>query len=197
MDYAAIHHKRQKRKDVDMKIPYFSHLSGVAYILGSYEFPEDVVVAGVLHDFLEDVVQKRRKWHLESELKERFGIEVHRLVESVTQQKKDGRGKDIDWHTRGKIYLERVSSPDTPVGAKAISCADKIHNIESLIMALDRHKGKEHKMWRKLKATPEEQVENFRQLHERVGANWEHPILEEFEKKINDLELRLHPTTRN
>ena len=48
LDFAAIHHRRQKRKDADLKIPYISHLFGVAYILAQYGFQEDVVVAGVL-----------------------------------------------------------------------------------------------------------------------------------------------------
>jgi (p)ppGpp synthase/HD superfamily hydrolase len=178
LDFAAIHHRRQKRKDPDIAIPYVSHLFGVAYILAEYDFPEDVVVAGILHDFLEDVVQKERKPKLAEELRKRFGDTVFELVSFVTQQKRDGQGRKIDWHTRGKIYRERLCAASTPEGAKAISCADKIHNIESIFMALERLKGRENKMWGRMKATPDQQLQKFVSLHEDLGKNWRHPILD-------------------
>ncbi len=160
LDFAAIHHAGQRRKDADIKIPYISHLFGVAYILAQYDFPEDVIVAGVLHDFIEDVVEKQWKPKLEPEMKKRFGENVHRLVRFVTQRKRDEAGGSVDWHTRGETYRRLLCDPGTPNEARAISCADKIHNIESLLMALGRHEGKEQKMWRRLKATPADQLRN-------------------------------------
>lgn len=187
LDFAAIHHDGQIRKDADVNIPYISHLFGVAYLLAQHDFAEDVVVAGVLHDFIEDVVDKKGKPKLESELIARFGEPVHRLVRYVTQTKRDSKGWKIDWHTRGEAYRTLLCDPSTPNEARAISCADKIHNIESLLMALDRHKGREAKMWGKLKATPDEQVEKFRLLHDGIQKCWHHPIVDAFEIKIVEL----------
>jgi (p)ppGpp synthase/HD superfamily hydrolase len=187
LDFAAMHHAGQRRKDADIKIPYISHLFGVAYILAQYGFPEDVIVAGVLHDFIEDVVEKQWKPRLEAELKERFGDHVHSLVRLVTQQKRDARGRRIDWHARAEIYRKTICDPNTPDEARAISCADKIHNIESLLMALGRQKGREQKMWQRLKATPADQLEKFRLLHLGIAACWKHPIVEEFGRKVEAL----------
>jgi (p)ppGpp synthase/HD superfamily hydrolase len=184
LDFAAIHHRCQKRKDPDIAIPYFSHLFGVAYILGQYDFPEDVVVAGILHDFLEDVVQKRNKPKLAEEMRAKFGETVFDLVSLVTQQKKDDQGQKIDWHARAEAYRKRLCSPNTPEGAKAISCADKIHNIESLLMGLERLKGREQRLWKRLKATPEEQLQKFEELHEEIGRNWQRPVLNELNNMI-------------
>ncbi len=191
LDFAAIYHAGQNRKDADIKIPYVSHLFGVAYILAQYDFPEDVVVAGTLHDFIEDVVEKQWKPKLEKELTERFGENVHRLVRFVTQQKRNENGKKIEWHTRGEMYRMLLCDPTTPDEARAISCADKIHNIESLLMALKRHEGKEQKMWGRLKATPTEQLEKFRQLHAGFAACWKHPIVEELGKKVEQLDAAM------
>jgi (p)ppGpp synthase/HD superfamily hydrolase len=187
LDFAATHHAGQKRKDADVKIPYISHLFGVAYILAQYDFTEDVVVAGVLHDFIEDVVEAQWKPKLEAELTRRFGDHVHGLVRFVTQKKRDEKGNRIEWHARGEAYRRLLCDPNTPDEARAISCADKIHNIESLLMALKRHEGREQKMWRRLKATPEEQLEKFRLLHAGFAACWQHPIVDALGAKINVL----------
>ena len=194
LDFAAIHHAGQRRKDADIKIPYISHLFGVAYILAQYGFPEDVIVAGVLHDFIEDVVEKKWKPKLEPEMKKRFGENVHRLVRFVTQRKRGEAGGSVDWHTRGETYRKLLCDPGTPNEARAISCADKIHNIESLLMALERHEGKEQKMWRKLKATPADQLEKFRLLHAGISGCWKHPIVEEFGKKVEALKAAVEST---
>jgi (p)ppGpp synthase/HD superfamily hydrolase len=187
LDFAAIQHAKQKRKDADINIPYISHLFGVAYILAQHGFGEDVVVSGVLHDFIEDIVEKKHKPILEQELTRRFGENVHRLVRFVTQQKRDERGKRIAWHARGEAYRKLLCDPTTPNEARAISCADKIHNIESLLMALRREEGKGGKLWRRMKATPADQLEKFHLLQVGLAACWTHPIVDEFGRKVGEL----------
>jgi (p)ppGpp synthase/HD superfamily hydrolase len=188
LDFAAFHHRRGKRKDADITIPYVSHLFGVCYILAQYDFDEDIVVAGILHDFLEDVVQEQHDEKLENEMRERFGKRVHKLVSLVTQQKRDVAGKKLPWLIRGEQYRKVLLARTTPDGARAISCADKIHNIESLLMALGRLKGDEKRMWGKLKATPAQQLEKFWMLHDGIRQAWQHPIVDEFGRKIDALE---------
>ncbi len=184
MDFAAIHHRKHKRKDPDIRIPYLSHLFGVAYILAEYDLPEDVVVAGILHDFLEDVVQKEDRPDLVPVMKKKFGPTVFRLVSLVTQQKRDANGRKIKWEKRGEAYLKRLCLKSTPVGARQISCADKIHNIESLRLALKRHRGHEHRMWDKLHASPGKQVQKFQNLHDRLAETFDHKLLERLEAQI-------------
>ena len=187
LDFAAVHHHEQKRKDADVAIPYVSHLFGVCYILAQYDFEEDVVVAGILHDFLEDIVDKHDRPDLADDMKGQFGDRVHKLVTLVTQQKRDAGGQKLPWHIRGESYRETLLSPTTPDEARAISCADKIHNIESLVMALGRMKGNEQAMWAKLQASPEDQLKKFVSLHAAIGSRWKHPIVDELERKIRIL----------
>jgi len=124
-------------------------------------------------------------------MRQRFGENVHMLVDFVTQVKRRPDGSKIPWAERGEAYRRRISDPSTPAGAKAISCADKIHNIESLLMALDRHHGREHEMWGRLKASPEEQLRKFQELHACLKERWDHPILYELGEQIRKLMTRL------
>ena len=50
--FAAKHHDRQVRKGT--KLPYLTHPANVALILTRYGQADDTVVAGILHDVIED-----------------------------------------------------------------------------------------------------------------------------------------------
>lgn len=52
IEFAAKAHQNQKRKGTD--IPYISHPFGVAMILHNAKCKEDIIIAGLLHDTLED-----------------------------------------------------------------------------------------------------------------------------------------------
>ncbi|MFM9014131.1 MAG: HD domain-containing protein, partial [Gemmatimonadota bacterium] len=54
--YAAKHHDRQVRKGA--RAPYLTQPANVAVILTRYGCDEDIVVAGILHDVIEDCVQE-------------------------------------------------------------------------------------------------------------------------------------------
>lgn len=182
-DLAAVAHNSQLRKDPDLSIPYFSHLAGVAYILARYGFGENVVIAGVLHDIIEDVIMKG-KTEYEAVVKQQFGEDVYQLVDWVSQVKNDNNGNKISWEIRVTAYTDRIEN--APAEAKAISCADKIHNIQSLVMAMDRGADVS------LKAGPDRQVEKFESLHIALSSNWSHPILDEFKDQIGAMKKRVH-----
>ena len=52
MRFAAGAHAGQSRKGSDT--PYFEHVAAVALILDRIGYPEDVLIAGLLHDVVED-----------------------------------------------------------------------------------------------------------------------------------------------
>lgn len=189
LDFASLHHSGQTRKDPDVKIPYVSHLFGVAYILAAHDYGEDVVVAGILHDLLEDIVVEKRRPAVGEEMKRRFGEGVYELVSHVTQRKRDERGRERQWKVRVTDYAAHLSAPSTPDEARAISCADKIHNIESLLMALERNRERPGKVWKKLKETPQLQIEQFRSLRRDMASVWKSPLLTRFGELIDRLEL--------
>ena len=70
--FAAKHHDRQVRKGT--RPPYLTHPANVAVILARYGCDEDTVVAGILHDVVEDCL--RDGWTrtaLEERIGEKFG----------------------------------------------------------------------------------------------------------------------------
>ncbi|XP_053320706.1 guanosine-3',5'-bis(diphosphate) 3'-pyrophosphohydrolase MESH1 isoform X2 [Spea bombifrons] len=81
-DFAAEKHRQQRRKDVD-KTPYINHPIGVARILSREAGITDTAVlqAALLHDTVEDTDTTFL------EIEERFGLEVRRIVEEVTDDK--------------------------------------------------------------------------------------------------------------
>ncbi|MCX6615524.1 MAG: HD domain-containing protein [Acidobacteria bacterium] len=180
IDTAARAHEDQARKDRDRHIPYVAHVFGVACLLAEFGFDEDIVIAGLLHDVLED------RPHFAAEV-EQFGARVAGLVRVVTERKRDEAGNERPWAVRKEEYIERLRM--APPEAKAVSCADKIHNMQSILLALDRGGS----IWHELKASPEKQVDRMRRLRAALAEGWQHPILDRFDAILGELERRVRP----
>ena len=121
LEFASIAHKGQLRK-FPTNVPYISHLGAVALILSNAGFSETVVVAGILHDIIEDTPFKAE------DIMENFGNEVYELVVAVTEN------KSLPWAERKERYLEQIQN--APVEAKAISGADLLANRLSNLLGL-------------------------------------------------------------
>lgn len=119
---ATLLHKEQKRLTPD-ELPYISHLFSVFVILSSYTDDEDTLIAGILHDAVEDT------HYTFEELEKDFGGEVCKLVRGVTEQK-ERKGRKLPWKVRKLSYLENLKSDCEK--SMLICVADKIYNLEAL-----------------------------------------------------------------
>ena len=167
LDLSALAHNGQVRKDPDVAIPFVSHVMGVAFLLAGHGFDEDVVVAGLLHDVLEDSP------HYTSEL-EAFGERVFGIVRQVSEAT-----KDAPWRVRKVRYAQglREAWPE----AKAVSCADKIHNMQSILLSIERGSP----VWPLLTNTdPLEQVQRLKWLRDNLAVGWDHPILATYDATL-------------
>jgi (p)ppGpp synthase/HD superfamily hydrolase len=139
--FAADKHKNQYRKEGGLL--YISHLVSVALILQKYNFSDEVIAAGLLHDTLEDTETT------EQEISENFGVEIFEIIKSVTND------KVLRWKDKKLKYLETVHAGNSE--AKAVALADKIHNMKSLLINLEEigpdktwnyfNTSKEEKLW--------------------------------------------------
>ncbi|GEM_PF-6492761 len=172
IDLAARAHTGQFRKDTDMAIPYVAHVYGVALLLQFHGFAEDVVVAGLLHDILEDSPTYADEVAA-------FGQNVWLWVKTVSDPLTGKHGGN--WLERKQLYIEQIRSG--PPESKAIACADKIHNMESTWLRIQRGDGQQ------LARPLEMQVAYWRRVREAFGA-WSHPMLATYEDLLERLAAR-------
>src|ERR1700704_5170576 len=128
--FAAKHHDRQVRKGT--KLPYLTHPASVAIILTRYSRSDDVIVAGILHDVIEDCVRDGySRDMLEQRIGDKFGPMVLDTVLAVTYRRHDDDGVELSGDDRKADYLERLAQANDD--ARWICAADKIHNASTII----------------------------------------------------------------
>src|SRR6185437_6602397 len=89
--FAAKHHDQQVRKGT--RLPYLTHPANVAIILTRYGQDEETIVAGILHDVIEDCVSDGyTREMLESRVGDKFGANVLETVLAVTYRRHDDDG---------------------------------------------------------------------------------------------------------
>lgn len=120
---ATILHKDQVRKG-SVPIPYVSHLFAVAMIVADYTQDEDVIIATLLHDTLEDTD------YTAEELQDDFGGKVRELVESVTEPQ-DTEFQSLSWRSQKEHYAKLLRK--APQEALIVAAADKIHNMRAIV----------------------------------------------------------------
>ncbi|GAC1300309.1 MAG: HD domain-containing protein [Isosphaeraceae bacterium] len=123
---AAIWHAGQTRKGTN--IPYVEHLVAAAMVLDRVGFDEDVVIAGLLHDAVEDAGASR------AEIAEEFGPRVAEFVNWCTETKLDDQGRKRPWADRKKDHLDSLAK--APTEAKGVVLADKLHNLAAILIDL-------------------------------------------------------------
>ena len=110
-------HREQKRKGTD--IAYVSHPMIVGLILARLNADIRTVIAGILHDIIEDTDFNKR------DIKDRFGAEVAELVEEVSETDRDLPYKERKERAAAKLY--EVSDE-----AVLIKAADVLSNMIDL-----------------------------------------------------------------
>ncbi len=108
---------RQARKGTPF--PYVIHPMRVAEILSRYGCGEDLVVAGLLHDVVEDTPVTI------DQVDDEFGSEVARLVAGASEP-----DKSLSWEERKQHTLEWLR--EAPEDVLLVSAADKLDNVRSI-----------------------------------------------------------------
>ena len=126
IDYATEKHAGQKRKSGE---PYINHPLAVAEILIEWGMDIDTVVAGVLHDTVEDTDATL------DELESLFGRDVAFLVDGVTKVSQARAGmRSLDSylpHTKDNLTKLMIAVGED-VRVIIIKLADRLHNMRTL-----------------------------------------------------------------
>jgi len=133
--FAAKHHDQQVRKGT--KLPYLTHPANIAIILTRYGRDEKTVVAGILHDVVEDCVRDGfTRETLEQRIGEKFGSDVLETVLCVTYRRANDEGTDLSLEEKKEDYLARLDNATET--ALWVCAADKVHNVNTILSDLRR-----------------------------------------------------------
>ncbi|OFM86300.1 guanosine polyphosphate pyrophosphohydrolase [Corynebacterium sp. HMSC063A05] len=125
-------------------VPYISHPMAVMLIAASVTNDEDVLLAALFHDILEDVPENYSRAEMEDE----FGPRVATIVDGVTKN-----SSLPSWQERADAYLEQLSRGSAE--SIIVAAADKFHNLSQTLEDLDREG---HSLWRRFRSTPSQQL---------------------------------------
>lgn len=120
--YATRMHSGQKRKLT--YAPYILHPLEAAVIVESMTSDEDLIIAALLHDVIEDTDAKPE------EIEARFGKRVLSLVKSETENKRRELPASATWQIRKEESLEELREANVEV--KVLWLADKLSNVRSI-----------------------------------------------------------------
>jgi len=181
-------HRKQKRKTSG--VPYVAHVLGVAAIVIEDGGGEDEAIAALLHDSLED---QGRHYPggvdaLAAEIESRFGPEVRRMVEALTERSSDEERAIADkrerWRAHKRAYFVQIATAGADV--RRISCADSLYNTRSLAMGF-RRLG--IRLWtRFMTGRGDDQIWAYRSAAEAFQAAGTGPLADELAAAVNDLE---------
>ncbi len=167
--HAARLHALQTRKGG--RIPYVSHLLGVASLVLEDGGSEDEAIAALLHDSIEDQGET-----VES-LTARFGPAVAGVVDECTGPMGDENGS---WRERHRAIVDAV--PEATLSARRVELADKLHNARS-ILADYRRVGDE--LWTRFNATGRDDVLwYYRSLAEAFRRTGDGFLVDELERTV-------------
>ena len=178
---AKTHNQYQQQTRKGKVIPYISHPLTVGIILTLAQASEDVVVAGILHDTIEDSIEEK-KVTMEM-LAERFGENVAQLVLGVTEQ-----NKKLPWEVRKKEALDHIEHFSHE--ALLVKSADIISNTSELIDDYARYKDE---TFERFGAPKEKIIDNQLKVIDAIINRWsENPLVDDLTNLINDLQKINH-----
>jgi (p)ppGpp synthase/HD superfamily hydrolase len=174
LGYAARLHARQTRKRTDR--PYIGHLLSVTSIVIEYGGDEEMAIAALLHDAVEDQGGTPRL----REIRRKFGKRVAHIVNGCTDAYTEPKPP---WVERKRAYVARLAAESAEV--RLVSAADKLSNVRETLhdvrahgnAVFDRFAGKKQgTLW------------YYRALVNEFRKAGDNPLVEELRRVVTELQ---------
>ena len=173
--FAAEKHSTQTRKASE--IPYLAHLIGVASLVLEAGGDEDLAIAALLHDVVEDCGGAP----MLKEVQRRFGKRVAEIVDGCTDAYAVPKPP---WKERKDKYIARLKTegPDT----RLVSAADKLNNVRSI---LSDYRAIGESVWSRFNGGREGTLWYYRTLRDEFLRDAPNRITRDFDLAVKELEL--------
>jgi GTP pyrophosphokinase len=182
VDFAIRAHGDQRRKGGP--VPYVAHLLAVASLVLEAGGDEDMAIAGLLHDTIEDTDVTA------GDVEAAFGPRVAGIVEGCS----DSPGGDkAPWRERKEAYLAHLRAPDTSTDVLVVSRADKLHNARSM---LQDHRARVAGLAHRFNAGPQEQRWYYETLADILSERLPGPMTDELRRTVEGLSVELEGARR-
>jgi (p)ppGpp synthase/HD superfamily hydrolase len=172
--YAAAKHDGQTRKQ--SAVPYLSHLMAVSSLVLEAGGDEEMAIAALLHDVVEDCGGMPRL----KEIRKQFGRRVARIVEGCTDS--FGEPKP-EWVERKKDYLREVRHADAET--RLVSASDKLHNVRTILADYRQHG---EAIWTRFNGKKEGTLWYYRALNDEYQRRNRNRITAELAIAVEELE---------
>lgn len=164
-------YQKQKRKGKD--VAYITHPMTVGTILAMAGAKEDVVIAGILHDTIEDSIEEKKVD--EQMIKERFGKRVMEIVKSVSEDK-----EYKDWEERKRRAREKMKKFNHD--SLMVKSADVISNVVELI---DDYIINGDEIFKKFGGPKEKVIANYLEVMNIILKRWKkNPLAQDLRNLI-------------
>lgn len=173
--FAAEKHTGQTRKA--STIPYIAHLMGVASLVLEFGGDEDMAIAALLHDVVEDCGGVP----MLAEVRRKFGSRVAAIVEGCTDS--DSTPKP-PWRERKETYIRHLKTADADT--HLVSAADKLNNVRSI---LSDYRELGDGIWERFNGGREGTLWYYRSLLEEFRRQ-PNRLVREFELAVTELEAK-------
>jgi (p)ppGpp synthase/HD superfamily hydrolase len=175
--FAAQKHRGQTRKKTE--VPYLAHLLSVAALVLEAGGDEDLAIAALLHDVVEDCGGAP----MLEEVRRHFGPRVAHVVEGCT----DNAGPPKpSWRVRKEEYLRHLHLADEDV--RLVSAADKLHNLRSVVTGY-RHAGEA--VFQRFAGKRDGTLWYYRALTEEFRRGKRNGLVDDLERAMEELDQLL------
>ena len=172
--FAAKKHAGQIRKA--STIPYIAHLMGVASLVLEGGGDEDLAIAALLHDVVEDCGGAP----MLKEVRRRFGARVAKVVDGCTDA--DTYPKP-PWRERKEQYMRHLAAADADT--RLVSAADKLNNVRSI---LSDYRQVGESVWVRFKGGREGTLWYYQTLRDEFLRRAPNRITRDLELAVNELD---------